>query len=73
LPTSRFYYRKDPAPDVQDPQNKDTEDDNAPYLDDFSGVWAKNKPGLWDNAKVKIIDLPNSVKRIAPRQNNGQN
>ena len=53
LPTSRFYYRKDPAPDVQDPQNKDTEDDNAPYLDDFSGVWAKNKPGLWDNIRKK--------------------
>lgn len=49
MPTSRFYYRKDPAPDVQDPQNKDTEDDNAPYLDDFSGVWA----GLWDNIRKK--------------------
>jgi len=53
LPTSRFYYRKDPMPDIEDPQNKDMEDDNAPYLDDFSGVWAKNKPGLWDNIRKK--------------------
>jgi hypothetical protein len=40
-------------PDIEDPQNKDMEDDNAPYLDDFSGVWAKNKPGLWDNIRKK--------------------
>lgn len=53
LPTSRFYNRKDPFPDVQDPQNKDIDNDNTPYLDDFSGVWAEKKPGLWDNIRKK--------------------
>lgn len=40
-------------PDNTDPQNKDMEDDNGPYLDDFSGVWAEKKPGLWDNIRKK--------------------
>lgn len=53
LPTSRFYFRKDPLPDVQDPQNKDMDDDNTPYMDDFSGVWAKKQPGLWENIRKK--------------------
>lgn len=45
-------FRKDPQPDVMDPQNKDIEDNNIEYMDDFSGVWA-NKPGLWENIRKK--------------------